>query len=60
MSHRQKPSCICFVLMWRFHSFFDVNADPQLYCAKTHGKGRELFADVLMFSGRGIGNCSGF
>src|ERR1700753_951372 len=55
MSHRQKPSWMCFVLMWRFHSFFDVNAEPQLYWAKTHGNGLELLTDVLMSDCRGIG-----
>lgn len=55
MSHLQNPSWMCFVLICRFHSFFDVNAEPQLYCAKTHGKGRELLAWVRISAGLGTG-----
>ena len=47
MSHRQNPNWMCFVLMCRFHSFFDVNAAAQLYCAKVHGNGLAMLGPLL-------------
>jgi hypothetical protein len=55
MSHRQNPSCICLVLICRFHSFLEVNAEPQLYWAKQHGNGRILGPVVLPSAGLGAG-----
>lgn len=40
MSQRQKPSLMCCVLTWRFHSFFDVKVDWQPYSASGQGNGR--------------------
>jgi hypothetical protein len=55
MSQRQKPNWICFVLMCRFHSFFDVKAEPQLYCAKQQGNGRVFMLADCRNSCRGAG-----
>ena len=38
---------MCLVLMWRFHSFFEVKAAVQLYCAKVHGNGRVTLGPAL-------------
>jgi len=46
---------MCLVLIWRFHSFFDVNAEPQLYWAKQQGKGRMLGPVVRLSAGFGAG-----
>jgi hypothetical protein len=60
MSQRQKPSWMCLVLMWRFHSFLDVKDAWQLYWAKQHGNGRQVGgAAFSSMTGRGWVGCAG-
>jgi len=47
--------CVCIVLLWKIHTFFDVGANPEcvyvlFYCGKyTHSSTWEPILNVCMY-----------